>query len=249
MDEGVVDVINAQEEGHDDPEEELPNDESLSPLHAAVETGDLSRVQALVDDGADIEQAQGVWAQTPLYRAAEKGHVAVARYLVERGANKEATAYNRQTPLHVAVLQGKRVAAEDSISFSQRKRRQSMRAFTLSQQLLLLLLRLPLLCCVRCAGGTTVELQNTVRADFTCRDPFLSGPTSTGQGLNRKWLALGLVKEGTGLGNLLLFFPAVYYFAAFSSREIVLLDTSNIGLFCQVSAWFSMPHCPAAPAP
>jgi len=118
-----------------------------------------------------------------------------------------------------------------------------------AQQLLLLLLRLSLLRCVRCAGGTTVELNKHVRADFTCRDPFLSGPTSTGQGLNRKWLALGLVKEGTGLGNLLLFFPAVYYFAAFSSREIVLLDASNIGLFCQVSAWLYMPPCPAAPVP
>ena len=114
-----------------------------------------------------------------------------------------------------------------------------MRAFVLLQQSLLL--RLLLLRGVRCKGTTTVELHTTVRADFTCRDPFLGGPTSPGQGLNRKWIALGLVEEGTGLGNLLLFFPSAYYFAAFTSREIVLLDTSNIGLFCQVRHCFRDP--------
>ena len=99
---------------------------------------------------------------------------------------------------------------------------------------LILLLVLSLGGCADAA--TTVELHTEVRADFSCRDPFLGGPTSPGQGLDRKWMALGLVEEGTGLGNLLLFFPAAYYFAAFTSREIVLLDESNIGLFCQVSA-------------
>lgn len=72
---------------------------------------------------------------------------------------------------------------------------------------------------------------HTVRAsDFGCKDPYLGGT----EGADRKWMVMGLVEDGTGLGNLLLFFPAAYYFAAFTNREIVLLDDSNIGLFCQV---------------
>ena len=49
-----------------------------SPLHAAVEAGDLVRVQALVAAGADIDEKQYslLFGQfTPLIRAAKKGHV------------------------------------------------------------------------------------------------------------------------------------------------------------------------------
>jgi len=82
--------------------------QQLSPLHEAVEADDLSRVQALVAAGADIEERERNNSQfpTPLWRAAEKGHVAVARYLVERGANKEATGSDGKTSLLVAAQQG-----------------------------------------------------------------------------------------------------------------------------------------------
>jgi hypothetical protein len=42
----------------------------LSPMHAAVEAGDLPRVQALVDAGGDIEERQGNGREkpTPLWR-------------------------------------------------------------------------------------------------------------------------------------------------------------------------------------
>jgi len=84
----------------------------LSPLHAAVEVGDLSRVQTLLDAGANIEERQdtlqnsGVDSRTPLFFAAEKGHVAVARYLVERGAKKEAKAQYGKTALMIAAYNG-----------------------------------------------------------------------------------------------------------------------------------------------
>ena len=73
--------------------------QQLSPLHEAVEADDLSRVQALVGAGADIEERAGKDREsaTPLYRAAKKGYVVVARYLVERGADKEAVCRARHT--------------------------------------------------------------------------------------------------------------------------------------------------------
>ena len=52
---------------------------SLSPLHAAVEAGDLVRVQELVDAGADIEERDNIYdprGHTPLYRAVNKGYLA-----------------------------------------------------------------------------------------------------------------------------------------------------------------------------
>ena len=80
----------------------------MSPLHEAVEAGDLSRVQALVAAGADIEERQqhGCWGPcSPLFHAAEKGYVAVARYLIERGADKEA-ACNEKTSMIAATENG-----------------------------------------------------------------------------------------------------------------------------------------------
>ena len=78
----------------------------LFQLHAAVDAGDLQHVQALEAAGADIEERHGHDNLTPLWRAAEKGHVAVARYLVERGANKEAAGGNGFTSLHIAAQEG-----------------------------------------------------------------------------------------------------------------------------------------------
>ena len=80
----------------------------LSPLHVAVEAGDVARVQALVAAGADIEERKGNGRHhpTPLLRAAEKGLLAVARYLVEHGADKEATCYYGKTSLIIAAENG-----------------------------------------------------------------------------------------------------------------------------------------------
>lgn len=40
--------------------------------------------------------------------------------------------------------------------------------------------------------------------------------------------------EGAGLGNLLIFFPAAYYFAAFTERDIIISDNSIIGEVCKL---------------
>jgi len=90
---------------------DLPFDASkLSPLHAAVAAGDVTRVQALLVAGADIEERQddiGDYVEcTPLFHAAAKGHAAVAQCLVERGADKEATDEDGWAPLHAAAAAG-----------------------------------------------------------------------------------------------------------------------------------------------
>jgi len=107
MDGAGADELN--DNGH--AEEHDADEVQLSPLHAAVEADDLARVQALVDAGANIEEREEGTGnknsrQTPLFRAAEKGNVAMARYLVERGADKEASDSNGWTPLLAATAGG-----------------------------------------------------------------------------------------------------------------------------------------------
>lgn len=63
--------------GADDPGEEL---------RRAAGAGDLARVDALLAAGVPVD-APARYGQTPLYFAAENGHLAVAKRLVERGAN------------------------------------------------------------------------------------------------------------------------------------------------------------------
>lgn len=55
-------------------------------LREAARAGDLTKVDALLAAGAPVD-APARYGQTALYFAAEQGHLAVARRLVERGAN------------------------------------------------------------------------------------------------------------------------------------------------------------------
>ena len=90
-----------------------PGDMQFTPLHDAVDVGNLLRVHTLLGAGANIEErdelveATNLWdPSTPLYHAAVKGHVALVQYLVGRGANKEATTKCGKTALHAAAKHG-----------------------------------------------------------------------------------------------------------------------------------------------
>jgi len=65
-----------------------------------------------------------------------------------------------------------------------------------------------------------------------CRDPAMGGDA---QNADRRFLLLGKDDSGSaGLGNLLIFFPAVYYYAAITGRHIIVNDRSLFGAVCRV---------------
>jgi outer membrane protein assembly factor BamB len=72
-------------------------------LREAARRGDVARIDALLTAGAPVD-APARYGQTPLYFAAEKGHLAAARRLVERGANVNAeNTFFAESPLEVAL--------------------------------------------------------------------------------------------------------------------------------------------------
>jgi hypothetical protein len=81
------------------------------------------------------------------------------------------------------------------------------------QQLLLLVLQLYI-------------LKSLSDADVQCIDPDAGGTT---QNKDRKFLLYSPTSHGSGIGNLLIFFPAAYYFAAITGRYIILEENSIVG--------------------
>ena len=112
------------------PRAERPLPIPRTPLHYAAHWGLLSIVEFLV-----IEHAQDVHSQgftdpdkaTPLHLASEKGHVEVARFLLEHGAGVTARNKFGDTPLHLAkqvevadllIKHGAGVTAQDEGGFT-----------------------------------------------------------------------------------------------------------------------------------
>jgi hypothetical protein len=75
--------------------------------------------------------------------------------------------------------------------------------------------------------------QNTaVNKDLDCHDPDLGGDV---QNNDRRFLIIGSDNSaGAGMGNILIFFPAAYYFAMFTGRDIVIADKSVVGEMCKI---------------
>jgi ankyrin repeat protein len=75
----------------------------LTPLHLAARQGELESVKALLDAGADVNQATIGDKVTPIVIATINGHFDLAKYLVEKGADPNAAGVNGATPLYIAL--------------------------------------------------------------------------------------------------------------------------------------------------
>lgn len=83
-----------------------PGDDSLDALWAAARAGDLPAIKKLVTEGVDVD-ASTEYGATALSYASDKGHLAVVKFLLEKGAdpNSRDTFY-KATPLTWAVQNG-----------------------------------------------------------------------------------------------------------------------------------------------
>ena len=78
-----------------------------SPLLLAAHRGNLSEVQRLVRDGADVNKCSREDGFFSIYMASEQGHLSVVRYLVQEGADKDKATKNGGTSLFAAAGQGR----------------------------------------------------------------------------------------------------------------------------------------------
>lgn len=72
-------------------------------LFRAIENGDGAEFARLLDSGVSVAE-QNRLGETPLYVAAEKGQVEMARALIARGADARARTPNGETVLHAASM-------------------------------------------------------------------------------------------------------------------------------------------------
>ena len=78
-------------------------------VHEAVEAGDASRVKALLAGKPELLRSRNADGGTPLHLAAEQGRLAIARLLLDSGADTGERTLDRYewTPLHLAAMRGR----------------------------------------------------------------------------------------------------------------------------------------------
>ena len=83
-----------------------PAPQSTQTIFQAAGSGNLPRVQALVEGDANVVWARSESGLTPLHYAARFNQVGVAEYLLEQGADPNAAARHAGTPLDLAAEAG-----------------------------------------------------------------------------------------------------------------------------------------------
>jgi uncharacterized protein len=84
----------------------LSVEEASELLLEATKTNDLANVVTALEQGADIETKEPLGAMTPLIIASTNGSTEIATYLIEMGADVNATNKQGVTPLIGAALNG-----------------------------------------------------------------------------------------------------------------------------------------------
>ena len=72
-------------------------------LFRSIENGDFGQFTRLIDTGVPLSATNG-HGETPLYFAAEKGQVEMAKLLIARGADARALTPNGESVLHAAAM-------------------------------------------------------------------------------------------------------------------------------------------------
>ncbi|MCE5323900.1 phosphodiester glycosidase family protein [bacterium] len=76
-------------------------------IHKAAASGDLARVQELVNDDPTLVNSQDVSGATPLHWAVDRNQRAMVDLLIALGANINAKKKNGVTPTHIAAGEGR----------------------------------------------------------------------------------------------------------------------------------------------
>lgn len=77
-------------------------------LHFLAYFGIVSRSKRLLTQGARVDENENSFRITPLHCAASRGHLELAEFLLENGADANAIARDGSTPLHLATQYGQR---------------------------------------------------------------------------------------------------------------------------------------------
>lgn len=83
-----------------------PND--WSALHVLAYFGVIGKTKRLLEQGFDINGQENALGVSPLHCAVYKGNDAMVAFLLDKGANGNATTADGQTPLHIASQRGHR---------------------------------------------------------------------------------------------------------------------------------------------
>ncbi len=81
-------------------------------LFAAAKSGDFDEVKKKIEAGADVNAQDDSFSQTALHIAASEGHLEIARYLIEKGADLLIHDAVDMTPIHLAARDGQEVVLQ-----------------------------------------------------------------------------------------------------------------------------------------
>jgi hypothetical protein len=102
--------------------------------HYASRAGNVEICTLLLNAGADVDARTPELGTSPLMRAVQQNHLAVARLLVSYGANIEESNSDKENIFHILAIAAKNDATQSGISESYLEMAQWLRTKTRSQQ-------------------------------------------------------------------------------------------------------------------